>query len=167
MATKSMEQKEQEWSKWWAARPLVCDDGSQSVWEKERAVLREKKFWWQRTFGEPYWTREDKELQWRNYWEGAHGEGSEPYDGAEKRQWWRQAFKEDPPLSRTQIELARQEEIAAARRRNQEDYERQALRGFHGPAATLAAALEKQKAETKSEPSAEHSISVLSQVEED
>jgi hypothetical protein len=103
-----------------------------------------------------------KEEQWRNYWEGAHGEGSEPYDGAEKRQWWRQAFKEDPPLSKTQIELQRQEEIAAARARNQEDRAKDARMGFYGPAAALAAALEKQKAEAKSEPSAEHRVSVRS-----
>ena len=142
----TMFQKEQAWTTWWAARPLFSDDGSQSAWEKERSVLREKKNWWFYTYGERYWTLEDKEEQWRNYWEGAHGEGSEPHDGAEKRQWWRQTFKEDPPLSRRQIELARQEEIAAARVRNQEDREKDARMGFYGPAAALAAALRQKTA---------------------
>jgi hypothetical protein len=140
-----MWQKEQAWTAWWAARPLFSDDGSQSEREKERAVLREKKNWWFYTFGERYLTVEDKDEQWRNYWEGAHGEGSEPHDGMEKRLWWRQTFKEDPPLSKTQIDLARQEEIAAARARNQEDREKDARMGFYGPAAALAAAL-RQKA---------------------
>ena len=56
----SMEQKEQAWSTWWASRPLVHDDGSQSQREKEWSVLREKKNWWFYTYGERYWTREDK-----------------------------------------------------------------------------------------------------------
>jgi hypothetical protein len=91
----SMEQKEQAWTAWWAARPLYSDDGSQSAWEKERAVLREKKNWWYHTYREHYWTREDKEEQWQSYWEEAHGEGSEPFDGHEKRAWWRQTFGEE------------------------------------------------------------------------
>jgi hypothetical protein len=89
-----MEQKEAAWSTWWASR-LCGDDGSQSIWEKEQAVIREKKKWWFHTYGEPYWTREDKELQWRTYWEEVHGEGSEPFDGLEKKLWWEKAFREE------------------------------------------------------------------------
>lgn len=89
-----MEQKEQAWTAWWASRPLCSDDGSQSAWEKQRAVLREKKNWWFYTYGERYWTREDKEEQWRSYWLEAHGEHSEPLDGHEKRAWWQQTFGE-------------------------------------------------------------------------
>ena len=149
MATKNMEQKEQEWTAWWAARPLVCDDGSQSVWEKEQAVLREKKNWWLHTFGEHYWTREDKELQWRNYWESTHGENSEPLDGMEKKQWWCQTFGEKCPPSEMETWLT---ETQTSKRVVNES---NTLMGFQGPAAALAAALEKQKAEAKSEPSAE------------
>lgn len=155
----TMWQKEQEWAAWWTPRAMrMVDDGSQSVWEKKMAVLREKKNWWFSTFGERYLTVEDKEEQWRNYWEGAHGEGSEPHDGAEKRQWWRQTFKEDPPLSARQIDLARDEEIAAARARNREDWEKDAHMGFYGPAAALAAALRHKAVadqEAKREPEAE------------
>ena len=68
----TMWQKEQEWTAWWTPRAMrMVDDGSQSVWEKKMAVLREKKNWWFSTFGERYLTVEDKEEQWRNYWEGA------------------------------------------------------------------------------------------------
>ena len=140
------------------------DDGSQSQWEKEMSMLREKKAWWFHTFGEPYWTLEDKDLQWRNHWESAHGEDTEPFDGLEKRIWWRQAFKEDPPLSARQIKLARDEEIAAARASNQEDKEADARKEFYGPAAALAAALEKQKA-AKPKPSTDK-ILALREAEE-
>ena len=91
----SMEQKEQAWTTWWASRPLCGDDGSQSVWEKEQAVLREKKIWWFYTYGERYRTQEEKEEQWRDYWEKAHGEYSEPLDGYEKTLWWRHTFGEE------------------------------------------------------------------------
>lgn len=106
MATKTMAEKEQEWTKWWAARPLVHDDGSQSQREKEMSVLREKKNWWFYTYKERYLTREDKELQWRDYWESTHGENSEPLDGAEKKQWWRQTFGEECPRSAMEIWLS-------------------------------------------------------------
>jgi hypothetical protein len=106
MATKTMAEKEQEWTKWWAARPLMHDDGSQSQREKDTSVLREKKNWWFYTYKEHYWTREDKELQWRNYWESAHGEGSEPINGAEKKLWWRQTFGEECPPSAMELWLA-------------------------------------------------------------
>ena len=154
-----MEQKEQEWSTWWASRPRVRDDGSQSVWVKEQAVLREKKNWWLHTFGEHYWTREDKELQWRNYWESAHGENSEPFNGHEKKLWWRQKFGEECPPSEMEIWLAE------TRPSKHVVNERNTPTGFQGPAAALAAALEKQKAEAKSQPSAEHSASTCSQPE--
>jgi len=94
MTTKSMEQKEQEWSTWWASR-LYVNDGTLSVWAEEQAILREKKNWWFYTFGERYWTREDKEQQWRDYWEATHGEDSEPFDGNEKKLWWRKTFGEE------------------------------------------------------------------------
>jgi hypothetical protein len=102
-----MEQKEQAWTAWWASRPKCRDDGSQSVWVKEQAVLREKKLWWHRTYGEPYWTQEDKELQWRTYWESAHGEGSEPYDGHEKTLWWRKTFGEEYVSPKGQVAALR------------------------------------------------------------
>lgn len=55
--------KEQQWTVWWAERTkLVNDDGTRTAWEKQQAVIREKKNWWYYTFGEPYWTVEDKEL---------------------------------------------------------------------------------------------------------
>ena len=58
----SMEQKEQAWTTWWSERTkFMRDDGSQSQWEKDKAVLREKKNWWFYTYGERYWTKEDKE----------------------------------------------------------------------------------------------------------
>jgi hypothetical protein len=90
-----MEQKEKAWSSWWASRPLVHDDGSQSQREKERSVLREKKNWWFYTYGERYWTREDKELEWQTYWEELHGENSEPQEGPEKKVWWEKTFGEE------------------------------------------------------------------------
>ena len=141
----SMWQKEQQWAAWWDERTkLMQDDGTQTGWEKEQAVVREKKSWWFHTFGECYWTVEDKELQWRNHCMSV--EGGDAGDERKKRVWWRQLFKEDPPLSAAQIELAREEEIAAARARNQADREKHALMGFRGPAEALAAAL-RQKAE--------------------
>ena len=151
----TMWQKEQQWTAWWAARPLVNDDGSQTGWEKEQAVLREKKNWWFYTFKEPYWTREDKELQWRNYWEGAHGEGSEPFDGAEKRQWWRKTWGEDPPLSAGQIDLQRDEEIAEARAHNEEAHKEDFRNGFCRTVAerdTLRAHVEGMAAQQRQRP---------------
>jgi len=90
----TMAQKEAAWSAWWASR-LCGDDGSQSIWEREMAVLREKKLWWHRTYGEVYLTREDKELQWQAYWKSAYGEDSEPHEGHEKALWWLQTFREE------------------------------------------------------------------------
>jgi hypothetical protein len=88
----SMEQKEAAWSAWWYERTrLIVDDGSRSSWEKEQAVVREKKQWWYSTYGVPYWTQEDKELQWLGYCDKAK---REPYDGPEKVLWWHQAFGE-------------------------------------------------------------------------
>jgi len=127
----TMWQKEQQWTAWWADRTkLMQDDGTRTTWEKEQAVLREKKNWWLYTFCEPYWTVEDKELQWRSYCEEAHGVGSQPVDGLEKRQWWRKTWGEDPPLSGPQIDLAREEEIAEARARNQELHKEELRKGF-------------------------------------
>jgi hypothetical protein len=150
-----MEQKEQEWTAWWASRPRARDDGSQSVWVKEQAVLREKKNWWLHTFGEHYWTREDKELQWRNYWESTHGENSEPLDGMEKKQWWRQTFREECPPSEMEVWLA-----------ETQTSKRDTLTGFQGPAAALAAALEKQKAMAKPESNPQQSDPMRSETEE-
>jgi hypothetical protein len=107
MPIKSMAEKEQEWTTWWADRTkLISDDGSQSIWEKQQAVLREKKNWWFYRYKERYLTRDEKELQWRNYWESAHGEGSEPFNGAEKKVWWRQTFGEECPSSAMELWLA-------------------------------------------------------------
>jgi hypothetical protein len=39
-------------------------------------------------------TMEYKERQWLGYWASAHGD-SEPYNGHEKKLWWRQTFGED------------------------------------------------------------------------
>ena len=136
----TMWQKEQKWSAWWADRAkLMQDDGTRTSWEKEQAVIREKKNWWFYTFNEHYWTVEDKELQWRNQWESVHGVGSEPVDGLEKRQWWRKTWRETPPLSGPQIDLAREEEIAAARVLNKEQHEEDFRNGFCRTVEELAA----------------------------
>jgi hypothetical protein len=42
----------------------------------------------------PVHTMEYKERQWLGYWASAHGD-SEPYNGHEKKLWWRQTFGED------------------------------------------------------------------------
>lgn len=133
---------EESWKAWWDARPLCGNDGSQIGWEKDLAVLREKKNWWHQTFGENYLTVEDKELEWRNHCVSV--EGGDAGDEREKRAWWKRVFNEAPPLSGPQIELAREEEIAEARARNQADREKDALMGFHGPAEALAAAMRKK-----------------------
>lgn len=39
-------------------------------------------------------TMEYKERQWLGYWARAHGD-AEPYDGHEKKLWWRQTFGEE------------------------------------------------------------------------
>lgn len=38
---------------------------------------------------------EYKERQWLGYWARAYGEYTEPFDGHEKKLWWRQTFGED------------------------------------------------------------------------
>jgi len=46
-------EREKQWTAYWA--PKMCtNDGSQSHTEFEASVLREKKLWWRRTFGEDY-----------------------------------------------------------------------------------------------------------------
>ena len=45
--------------------------------------------------GKPVLTMEYKERQWLGYWARAHGEYSEPFNGHEKKLWWRQTFGEE------------------------------------------------------------------------
>lgn len=46
-------EREKQWTAYWA--PKMCvNDGTQSEIEFEASVLREKKLWWRRTFGEDY-----------------------------------------------------------------------------------------------------------------
>ena len=92
----SMEQKEQAWKTWWASR--ACgDDGSQTGWEKEQAVLREKKNWWFHTYREHYWTREEKELQWRTHCASVEDGEQKLSNEMEKSRWWARVFGELAP----------------------------------------------------------------------
>jgi len=43
----------------------------------------------------PVLTMEYKERQWLAYWASAYGEHSEPFNGHEKKLWWRQTFGEE------------------------------------------------------------------------
>jgi hypothetical protein len=48
-----MAEREKQWTAYWA--PKMCtNDGTQSEIEFEASILREKKLWWRRTFGEDY-----------------------------------------------------------------------------------------------------------------
>jgi hypothetical protein len=42
----------------------------------------------------PVHTMEYKERQWLGYWASAYGD-AEPFNGHEKKLWWRQTFGED------------------------------------------------------------------------
>jgi hypothetical protein len=123
----SMQQKEMAWNAWWHERTkLMRDDGSQTGWEKQRAVLREKKLWWSRIYGEPYWTQEEKEGHWQ-----AYCESSGPL---EKQVWWQETFGEEYVAEQAPIPSGKQ---LAQLRAETEAAEREAVMRPFAPGKTL------------------------------